>query len=144
MGRPALPEWERRRHKLKTLVNDGELERIRERAGAVGMGIAEFLREQALSGRNERVRMAQRVGREPGKRPPSSIPPVKVDRVAEAARDVAHRDRVRAEIAEAKMTDDEARDVFIERRTTELHGQGSTTPVARRLARAEWERRGRG
>lgn len=151
-GRPALDKSLRRRHTLKTKVNDGELERIRERAAALGMGMAEFLREQALSGRNERARMAEREGRELRKRPPTSIPPTRVDRAAEAARAVkgfnrgaaivADADRVEQEVAESKMVDDEARDAFLERRTRELHGQGRTTMVARREAEAEWRNRG--
>lgn len=49
--------------------------------------------------------------------------------------------RTAAEIAEAKLKEDPAREAFIERRTRELHGQGRTTPVARREAEAEWRAR---
>ena len=49
---------------------------------------------------------------------------------------------VKAEIEEAKLQDDPAREAFIERRTKQLVGQGRTTPVAQREARSEWERRG--
>lgn len=48
---------------------------------------------------------------------------------------------VEAEVEEAQMTDDAAREAFLRRRTTQLVGQGRTTPVARREAEAEWRMR---
>lgn len=48
---------------------------------------------------------------------------------------------VAAEIEEAKLADDPAREAFIERRTRELHAQGRTTILARREAEAEWKTR---
>lgn len=51
------------------------------------------------------------------------------------------RERIEREVAEAKLVDDAAREAFVERRTRELHGQGSTTPVARAMAESEWRNR---
>lgn len=51
------------------------------------------------------------------------------------------KERIVAEVEEAKLEDDPAREAFLERRTRELYGQGKTTKLARAEAEAEWRNR---
>lgn len=51
------------------------------------------------------------------------------------------RERIVAEVEEAKLEDDPAHEAFIARRARELYGQGKTTILARAEAEAEWRNR---
>lgn len=103
---------------IQIRVSDLEKAQIRERALAAGKTVSDYVRDRAL-GRRQRT---------------SPVAPVAV--VEQPHPNVA------AEIAEAKMPDDAAREAFVERRTRQLQGQGRTSIVARREAEAEWRMRG--
>lgn len=68
----------------------------------------------------------------------AAAPPAPAARATPAEVDA---ERVAAEVDEAKLADDAAREAFVARRTRELVGKGRTTPVARREAEAEWRAR---
>lgn len=55
--------------------------------------------------------------------------------------ELVEEEKVKTEVAEARLKDDPAREEFVARRTLQLKGAGHTTQVAARMAREEWEAR---
>lgn len=167
MARPALDPEDRRTHVEKVRFNDAEHERLRRRAARAGESkVAKYLRELGLRGRvdyRERERrdgpseplpsseeMARQIEAEMGEgaaeagvRPSGRVASPGASGEPELGGALTPPARAEADrVGEARMGNEEAHAIFVQRRTTELHGQGKTTPVARRLAEAEWRSRG--
>jgi hypothetical protein len=120
-----------RAEQLAFRVTAVEKAKIAERARAAGMPIPDFLRARAL-GLKPR-------GLEPIAAPP--VPPrAPVNPVVRA--EEVRKQEIADEVAEAMLEDPAARDAFLDRRTKQLVGAGSTTLVARRKAAEEWATRG--
>lgn len=113
-----------RTQQIHIRVSSREKAIITERAVAAGEKVGEYMRRLGLGqGATRRLRVTR----------------MKAQQVATVAH--VDDDRIEQEIHEAKLGDDIARRAFVERRTRELKGAGHTTPVARRLAEAEWRDR---
>lgn len=130
MARPRSDDP--RTETLKTRVTPGEKARIQERALEAGMDVGTFLRARALGLKPRGLTPIE---------PPPAPPHAPVNPTVVAAE--VEKQEVADEIEEARLEDPPARDAFLERRTRQLVGAGNTTLVARRLAAAEWENRGR-
>jgi hypothetical protein len=106
-------------------VSRDQKERLERRAKMVGVKLSEYLRTRVLAELQTEAPAT-----------PEPIPgQTTVEEVAAAA-------EVEAEVAEAKLTDDPAREAFVERRAMQLYGQGRTQRLARVEAEAEWRNRG--
>lgn len=110
----------RRDKVINVRVTPGEKTEIARRAGGPRR-MSEYLRRLGL-----------------GDAVPAAPPAPRATRATPAEVDA---ERVAAEVDEAKLVDDAAREAFVARRTRELVGKGRTTPVARREAEAEWRAR---
>lgn len=119
-------------------VSDDEKAAVRRGAEAAGKTLTKYARDLVLAslGGGTVIPMPERKGQAGGSdssiaknegakaEPAAKVPPV-----------------VAAEVAEARLEDNEAREAFIGRRTREHHGHGHTTPVARQMAVRDWEQR---
>jgi len=110
---------------ISVRVSAPQKERLERRARSAGVKLSEYLRRVVLADLDEQPT-------------PAVIPgQTTVEEVAAAA-------EVSAEVGEAKLTDDPAREAFITRRALQLYGQGRTKRLARVEAEAEWRNRGTG
>lgn len=130
---------------IQVRVNDVEKAQIRERALAAGKNVSDYVRDRALG---RRARTPGSVAGGAAITPPVPGKPQPADRAPVASNEGAKQEHppasptVAAEIEEAKMDDEAAREAFVERRTKQLIGSGRTSIVARREAEAEWRMRG--
>lgn len=118
---------------IQVRVSDAEKAQIQERAVAAGMKVSDYVRVRALG---RRLRSSSSPPSNEGAKPEHSHDPP-----AQTAATVPDIE-VAAEVEEAKMPDEAAREAFVERRTKQLIGRGRTSIVARREAEAEWKMRG--
>lgn len=118
-------------------VSDAEKASVRAVAEAAGLTLTEYVRDLVLRslGGGTVIPMPERKGQAHG----SDSSPADEEAKPEPAAKVSPA--VAAEIEEARLKDDAAREAFIGRRAQELHGSGYTTPVARRMAVRDWEQR---
>lgn len=113
-------------------ISPAQKERLEKRAQTSGCSVSEYIRQVVLADLDEQG--------------PPDLGPIPGQTTVEeqvAAAAPANPD-VAAEVQEAKLTDDPAREAFIARRTLQLYGQGRTKRLARSEAEAEWRRRGTG
>jgi hypothetical protein len=116
---------------IQIRVSDEEKARIGGRAAAAGSdSLSEYLRDLALG--NVEPMISSTAISLPAEQKGASMP------------EPAPRTPpvVEAEIEEAQMEDEAAREAFIDRRAKALFGAGNTSRVARSMAEDEWRNRG--
>lgn len=129
---PTKRAGQRRDVSLQIRISASDRDRIRRRAAAVGVSASEYIRRRALAGLD--VEPAPTIEKAKAEHPP--IPgQTTVEEIGAAA-------EVQAEVQEAKLEDEGAREAFVKRRALQLYGQGRTKRLARVEAEAEWRKRG--